>query len=216
MEIIEFANQASLFMGIWLAIYGIDSWRRAHIGTRQIELAEETLALFYEASDVIKQIRHPIGYSNETEDIARNEGESEVKFEARKNASIVFYRYNKHQALFSKIHASRYRFMAQIGKEEAKPFDELHNLVMEIIIAARMLSRLWAVDNHRTIKQSEDHRKKIEKYEAVFWDGSEEDEDDPINPELEKIIKEIESTCQKIISGKGTLYGVLNIKLGKK
>ena len=211
---LEILKNISLLIAIWVAIYGIDSWRRSHIGTRQIELAEETLALFYEASDAIKHIRHPLGYSNETEEIVRNKNETEAQFEARKKASVVFHRYNKNQELFNKIHASRYRFMAQISKEKAKPFEELHNLLMEIIIAARMLSRLWpAEDNHRTPEQSEKHRKKIEKYESVFWDGAEDE--DPINPKLEKIILDIEDICQDIISGKGTLHGVLNIKFWK-
>ena len=211
---LELLSSISLFIGIWVAIYGIDSWRRAHVGTRQIELAEETLALFYEAANAIRHIRDPLGFSDETEDIVRNEGEKDAQFEARKQASVVFHRYNKYQELFSKIHASRYRFMAQIGKAKAKPFEELHNLVTEIIIAARRLSKLWAVDhNHRTPEHSENHRKKIEKYEAVFWDGLEDD--DPINPKLEAIIVDIETICQDIISGKGTLHGWLNIKLQK-
>ena len=182
---------------------------------RQIELAEDTLALFYEAVDVIKHIRHPVSHSNEIEDIVRGEGETDARFEARKNSSVTLYRYNKYQALFSKIHASRYRFMAQIGKEKAKPFEDLHALTMEIIHASRMLSRLWAVDsNHRTPEQSENHRKRIEKYEAIFWDGLEDE--DPINPKLEKIIADIEGICQNVISGKGTLYSVLNKRLSAK
>jgi len=211
---LEFLKNISLIIAICLAIYGIDSWRRSHIGIRQIELAEDTLALFYEASDAVKQIRHPLGYSNETEDITQNENETDNQFEARKNASIVFYRYNKHQELFSKIYASRYRFMSQIGKDKAKPFEDLHKLIMEIIIAARMLSKLWSSPhNHLTPEQAEKHRKKIEKYEAVFWDGLEDE--DPINPELDKIITDIEDICQNIISGKGTLHGLLNFKLKK-
>jgi len=53
METIAVLKELSLLIGIWVAIYGIDSWRREHKGKRQLELAEETLALFYEARDVI-------------------------------------------------------------------------------------------------------------------------------------------------------------------
>jgi hypothetical protein len=47
---LTFIRDISILIGIWVAIYSIDSWRREFQGKRQIELAEETLAMFYEAS----------------------------------------------------------------------------------------------------------------------------------------------------------------------
>jgi hypothetical protein len=214
MEIASLLKEISLIIGIWVAIYGIDSWRREHTGKRQIELAEETLALFYEAKDVITYIRHPAGYSSETETLERGEGESEKDYKARKQASIVFKRYNEHQELFNKIHSMRYRFMAQIGKEQAQPFDDLRKIINEIFLSARMLSRLWARDYFRTEEQREKHYKSIEKHEAIFWEGLEEE--DPIISRLNKLITDIESTCKGVISGKGTLHGFLNWRLIKR
>ena len=45
-------------------------------------------------------------------------------------------------------------------------------------------------------------------YVAVFWEGLEDD--DPINPRLDNVIANIESTCKAIIAGQGTLHGFLN------
>jgi len=211
MDWIEVIKHISILIGIWVAIYGIDSWRREHTGKRQIELAEYTLALFYESIDVIKHIRHPFSFAGETEDVERAENESEKAWEARKNASVVFKRYNSHQELFNKLYAMRYRFMAQIGKDKAKPFDDLRDITNEIIISARMLARLWARDHFRTDEQRQQHEQNVDKYEAVFWEGLEDD--DPINPKLIKIIEEIEETCRKVISGKETLYSFINRKI---
>lgn len=105
----------------------------------------------------------------------------------------------------------RYRFMAQIGKDKAKPFDDLRDITNEIIISARMLARLWARDHFRTDEQRQQHEQNMDKYEAVFWEGLEDD--DPINPKLIKIIEEIEKTCREVISGKGTLYSFINRKI---
>lgn len=207
-------KEISLLIGIWVAIYGIDSWRREHTGKRQIELAEETLALFYEARDVIAQIRHPVSWGHETADIERGEKESEKNYEARKKASIVFARYNERQELFNKIHSLRYRFMAQIGKKEAEPFDDLRKIVNEIFLSARMLARLWARDHFRTDQDHEKHWEQIQKHEEVFWDGL--SEEDPINKRLDFTIQTIESTCKKVISGAGTLHGFLNLPIHKK
>ena len=213
MDWIELIKQISILIGIWVAIYGIDAWRREHIGKRQLELAEDTLALFYEAVDAIKYIRHPLSYSHETEEVERGDHEADDKFQARKRASVVFHRYNQYQELFNKIYASRYRFMAQIGKAESAPFDELREIVNEIISSARVLSRLWARANFRTDEQWKKHEEKTDKHEAVFWEGLEDD--DPINPKIKNVILKIEKTCGSIIEGKGTLYSFLNIKLGK-
>ena len=55
----------SLIIVSWSAIYGIDSWRREYRGKRQIELAEDTLALFYQAQDIINWIRYPLSSADE-------------------------------------------------------------------------------------------------------------------------------------------------------
>ena len=60
---IEIVKQISIILGIGVAFYGIDSWRREHTGKRRIELAEDALALFYEAVDAIKHMRHPASFN---------------------------------------------------------------------------------------------------------------------------------------------------------
>jgi len=77
MAIISFLRDLSLLIGIWVAIYGIDSWRREHKGRREIELAEDVLTLFYEARDVIKYLRHFIGYSHEYSGIEKSPNETD-------------------------------------------------------------------------------------------------------------------------------------------
>ena len=199
----------SILIGIWVTIYGIDSWRREHRGKRQIELAEETLALFYEASDAISHIRNPLGFSNEFESIERAENETDDQFNSRKQASVVFYRYNKHNELFSRIHSIRYRFMATFGKKKTAPFDELNKVVNEIILAARMLGRMWAREYFPDEKSRKEHRLLVEKHESVFWFQGDEDK---IVSRVDAIIKEIDTTCRDIILGKGTLHYFFNWK----
>lgn len=46
MDWLEVLTQISILV----AIYGINAWRREYVGKRQLELAEDSLALFYEAS----------------------------------------------------------------------------------------------------------------------------------------------------------------------
>lgn len=196
-ELTEILRDITVIIGICIAIYNINSWRREHIGKRKIELAEDTLTLFYEAVDVIHYLRNPGSFASETEDIKQMNGESEDAYQARKNAGVLLKRYNEHQELFSRIHAMRYRFMVQIGKEEAKSFDELRKITIELITSARRLSRLWARSDFRTEEQWTKHQQDVEKYESIFWEGLQEN--DQINPRVEKVLLDIERICHKII-----------------
>lgn len=214
MEWPESLKNISVLIGIWIAISGVSAWRKQHIGKRKIELAEDALALFYESYDAIKHMRHPASFSNEMESVERAQGETEEAWQARRNASVVFHRYNNYQALFNKLHAMRYRFMAQIGKEEAKPFEDLRKIVNDIIMSARMLARLWARSHFRTDQQWEKHQQQVSKHEAVFWEGLEDE--DPINPRLDQVIKNIEAVCKCVIEEQHSIFDILNKPLHKK
>lgn len=199
MKWFDVIQQASIIVGIFVAIYGINAWKREHVGKRKLELAEDTLALFYEAIDAIEHMRHPFSFPSETDSIARFESESDDEFTARRDAYVVFQRYQQYKELFSKLHASRYRFMSQIGKDQAEPFNQLRELVHEINISAVRLSKLWAKSPPHNTEQFEKHYEQVEKYEAIIWDGF---EDDPIKPQLKKIIEDMENTCAAIVSRK--------------
>lgn len=211
MDLIKGLELIGLLIAAWVAIYGIDAWRREHAGKRKLELAEDTLAAFYEAADAIRHIRSPAGYASEISEVIRGDRETEADFEARRNASVVLFRYNQHQELFNKLHAMRYRFMAQIGKKEAQSFEDMRAIVNEILASAHILARLWARDRHLTDIQLEQHRKRLDKFEAVFWEGL--PEDDPINPKVAKIIAEVELVCADVIAGQGSLHSFLNRKV---
>jgi hypothetical protein len=71
---------------------------------------------------------------------------------------------------------------------------------------------MWGRDprRHAGHPRSEEYYKQIEKFEKIYWEGY---EDDPIKPEMDRIIREIESTCRAIITSKSTLFSLLNFKV---
>lgn len=207
--IMEFIKDVSVVIGLWVLFYNLSAWQREHRGKRNIELAEETLALFYEAKDVIAWMRSPMGFTNETDSIKREERETSEEFEARKRASFIFVRYNQNKELFSKIHSFRYRFMAQIGKEKAKPFYDLDKIVKEIVSAARILIILWSEKLPNTEEEQEKQKEQIRKKEELIWDTF--SDNDPVNTKVDKLILDIEKVCQNVIMARGTLHGFLNL-----
>ena len=204
----------SILLGIWVAISGVNAWRREHSGKRRVELAEDTLALFYQAADAIRALRHPFSFPQETEEVEKAVVESEKEYQARKNASVVFHRYKQHQELFNKLHAMRYRFMAQIGKDEAKPFDDIRKIVNEIIAAARMLARLWARSHFASDQQWRVHQQRVDKQEAIFWQGLKDE--DQINPRLDQTVQDMEQICKAVIEEQFSLLELLNRPIFKR
>lgn len=181
-------------------IYGVKAWRREYIGKRKIELAEEVLALFYEARDVISYIRNPFSFGGEgsTRNAAPNESPEEKQI--NDNAFVVFERYNKRQDLFNKLYSMRYRYMAQFGENSAKPFDELRKIVNEIFSSSRRLSHYWKQQGRRQWKSDAEFKKhlnEMQKHEAVFWEKS--SDEDPIIPRVDKVISDIEAQSLRIM-----------------
>lgn len=184
------------------ATYGILSWRKERdefTGKRNIELAEEVLTLFYEAADVISSIRSPFGFGGEGSTRKASENETAEEKEIYDRAYVVIERFERHQDVFNKIRAMRYRFKARFGDEAIKPFDELHAVVNEVLFSSRKLRRHWLqqgkpMNEDRFQKHLED----MEKAEAIFWEGM---EDDPIKPRVTKLVETIEGICKKTIEG---------------
>lgn len=201
----------SAIFGAWYAVQNFESWRREHQGKRQAELAEETLALFYEVADIIRAVRSPMSWSNETDEIKKSEHETNAQYEARKSAYVVFKRLDDHRAQLSKLYAMRYRFMAVFGTEATKPFSDVNDVLHQIKVAGRMLANLWAQRPYRTEAQAEENEKMVKKYENIFWEML--PEDDKITPKVAAIIVDIEKTCRGIIEARGTLFGLLNKKI---
>lgn len=209
-EAASVAQSVSVVFASLFAVYGFDAWRREHIGKRRIELAEDVLALFYQAQDAIAHIRSPFGFGGEGSTRKAAENENPEHKQALDSAYVLIERYRSHAELFAKIHALRYRFMAQIGVESAKPFDELSRVVNELISSAHEMARLstvpeWSI---RSPEAEEKHHQRLLKVYNIYYGSG--GEDDPINPRVTKLVQAIEHTCKGIIESRGTLFAVFN------
>lgn len=194
-----------------VALYVASTWRAQTTGKRKIEVAEQTLMLFYEARDAIGHIRHPMSWGGEESASERSSRESEDQFKARKQASVAFTRHKQYSELFGKVHAARYQFHTLFGITNPDPFMELNKLVNEILIAARMLSHLWAqqVSSYAAGgKAWESHHAQVERYEAVFWQGA---EDDPFTKRVNGVIEQVEALCRPILSPPSFMVRTRNV-----
>lgn len=211
-EIMDFTNilqSISVIIAAIVVIFGINAWRREYIGKRNVDLAEEVLALFYEARDVIRYIRSPFGVVGEGSTRSSDPKESPEEKQINDGAYVVFERYSKRQDLFNKIYSMRYRYMARFGKDSAKPFDDLNKIVNEIFSSARMLAYYRRDQSYRTWQNEEEfkqHLKEMREQEAIFWEMS--PDKDPIKPRLDAAIADIEAHSLKIIGRQNTFQQI--------
>jgi len=90
--------------------------------------------------------------------------------------------------------------MAIFGKNTARPFKDLTNVIKKIYITAETLGSYWSklyTTSNKTIQNN--LMEKIHDYGKIIWAGY---EDDPTEKELEEIIENIENICKPILQGK--------------
>jgi hypothetical protein len=201
MEVANILESIAIIIAAISVALGVNAWRREHVGRRRIELAEDVLSYFYEAQDIIKYIRSPLAYAGEGRSRKADPNETEGEKKIYDSAYVVIERYENKKEVFNKLKTLQYRFKVYFGTEKVKPFHDLRNVLSELLSSARMLSRLWLEEQRKRgtsdEKRFEELREQIAKYEAIFWEGPEEE--DPIEPRVTELIREIENTCKSFI-----------------
>jgi hypothetical protein len=187
----------SVIVASVVAWLGITAWRREFVGKRRIELAEEVLALFYQAEEIIAWMRSPWTLSFES---SKRKSES-IETPEQKEINDAIYVFSKRfdSELFSRIRAIRFRFMALFGKDASAPFNELKSVLDELQIALSSWAILSSIDTSRyNPEELKRHEADIEKREKVLWSS----EKDQISLRIENAVKSIDLTCRPHIDPK--------------
>ena len=128
-DLIEIISGIAVLIGSLVALRGINTWRREFRVKRDVPLAEEVLALFYQAGDAIRYIRHIYAHGDEGKSRQATEEEDEETKKARDKAYVVVERYQKHQEIFNKLQSLRYSFMVRFGPEKGRLFNEIPSIL---------------------------------------------------------------------------------------
>ena len=180
------------------AVFGIYTWRKETRWKRKHELAEDVLAKFYESLYKIRIIRSPFGYKGEGQYIDQNKDNTETVGEIRDKEFAIYQRYDKNKEVFDKLQALKFRFIAIFGKENIVIFDELEKIINTILNAASELASIRLGEHG---EMNEDLRKELVDYKRIIYYRKNE-KGDEIEKQLNELIKNVESICNKIIVGK--------------
>lgn len=180
LEAITLAQAGAVILACWSIVSGIGAWKREFIGKRQIELAEQTLAKFFEIKDAIAMIRSPFSRSDEGKSRQRSEHESESTAQLLNRGYIVVERYSKKEAAFAEFNTLKYRFMASFGSETEGIFTETMSVLNSIFVSAQMLgTHYWQRQGRVPMEPEEfqNHLEEMHRHERIFWDhGTADDE----------------------------------------
>ena len=183
----------SVIIASGVAIWGIHAWRREHVGKRRIDLAEETLTLFYEARDVVNGARSadaPLHHYQKAADLEREGTGSEP---TAQDALVVTYRLYTRNELFARIRALRYRFAAVFGRGTEKPFYDLVTLRAEVTIAEDQLRTLRRDLQRRGPGAADSFQDDLVRLTRLVYGGG--GANDPTTQKLDEIVMRIEEVC---------------------
>jgi len=193
-EIITIAQAGAVISACWAIISGIGAWKREFIGKRQIELAEQVLAKFFEVKDAIAYIRNPFSSSNEGKTRQRSDNELTNESELLDRGYIVVERYSAKESVFAEFNTLKYKFMASFGVDTEQIFNDTNKALNSIFVSARMLATHYWKRQGRVSMEGDEfqrHLDEMHRHEGVFWDiGNEEDE-------IRKKLNEIQEKLEK-------------------
>jgi hypothetical protein len=95
------------------------SWKR------RTEFAEEVLADFYKARDIIEAARSPGGFADEGTTRKQQSWETEDDTRTLNAYFRTIERVSAHTDFFSQLFSRSHRFIALFGGDAGKPFDDL-------------------------------------------------------------------------------------------
>jgi len=212
-ELATVAQAVAVVAACWAIISGVGAWKREFIGKRKIELAEETLAAFFEIKDAISFIRS--SWSSGTEGSTRKRSEHETKAEAEllDRGYIVFERYESKKEVFVRFNTLKYKFMAVFGTETEEIFKDTNQTLNSIFTSANMLStHYWQRQGRVEMKKDEfqKHLDEMHRHEGIFWDCY--NDNDEIRNKLTATQTNLENTTKPCFEEPMKTYSIFTKK----
>lgn len=192
-ELVTIAQAIAVISTCWAIISGVGAWKREFIGKRKIELAEETLATFFEVKDAIAFIRSILSDSTEGKTRKRNPNETNDETELLDRGYIVYERYEAKKEIFVRFNVLKYKFMAMFGTATESLFQDTNKILNSIFASANLLStHYWQRQGrvHMEPDEFKNHLDEMSKHQGIFWDSY--NEEDEIRKQLTTIQNKLE------------------------
>lgn len=191
-------------------VIGISAWRRAELGKRNLDLAEEVTSIASQVRDALNTVRSPFGGIEEGKTRIRGTHETQEESELLDRAFVTLERLSKHDEVFAKMHAIRARMRLHFGAESIKPLDSLTDLRWDLIRASRKLGLIHWRQQGREFPSEAARAKHLDemwKNEGIIWAGAENP--DETQKKIDEAYKVIEDKMSSLFAKKRTFKGDL-------
>ena len=198
-DLATIAQTIAVISACWAIISGVGAWKREFIGKRKIELAEETLAAFFEIKDAIAFIRNPWSSGSEGSTRKRSPHETDPESQLLDRGYIVFERYESKKNIFVRFNTLKYKFMAVFGTETETIFQDTNKTLNSIFSSANMLATHYWQRQGRDKMEADEFQKHLDemrKHEGIFWDRY--NENDEIRSQMtatQKVLEKVTKPC---------------------
>lgn len=181
-------------VGVYVAVGGLNAWRRETTGKRDIELCQTVIEKFYEAEHKISILRSPMSYINEGNTRQPKNGETEEEKERRNFHFVPLARFNEQYDFWAEFLGYRFRMRALFGDNAVTPFTSVDSVLRGFRAAA--ITRSQALYNDPNGLNLETLRS----MEKVIW---EHPPDDEISRQIKQAITDMEAICIPIVRANG-------------
>ncbi len=124
----------------WGGFRSFNRWKREQLEGRRIEIAFDLLAITYESKYVFDNIRSPMSFPYEWEDLPKRPGETEEQWRSRGSYYAVRKRVSEAKPFFDRVFQLQPKCMAIFGPQIEATFLLLHKSRREVEVASEMLA----------------------------------------------------------------------------
>lgn len=125
--------QGLAFVATTFAVYkGLKGWRDQQLGKRRVEVAEQTLTIFYELNEAISSARFPLSFGSEGKAWRGTDNDPERSGEIVDSYYVPVERLSRHQELFAKARTLRLLCRAYFGDRAEKSFEDIENSIARV------------------------------------------------------------------------------------
>ncbi|ABR60158.1 hypothetical protein Smed_1308 [Sinorhizobium medicae WSM419] len=177
--------------GVYVAIGGLNSWRRETTGKRDIELCQAVIERFYEAEHRMDVLRSPYSFASEAASRQKGEHESEDESYRLDLLFVPLARLEAQSAFWSELFSYKFRMRALFGEEAATTFKHIDDAYRSFRAAA--VTRYQALHRNPDGLSPETQTK----LEERIW--AELAEPDEIAVKMREAINAMERVCIPIV-----------------
>jgi hypothetical protein len=181
------ATIAATCVGIYVAVSGLNAWKRETIGRRDLDLCQKVIELFYEAERRVRQLRSPFSQpASESKDRPRQSAEGQQETEFRDSAWVPIARLGSQGPFWDEFFSYKFRMRALFGNGSTEAFEQVDEVLRHF--------RAAAITRYQCVRGSsyDVDRETLRGFDRTIWEVA---RDDDLGSKMSDAVAKMEVIC---------------------